>query len=44
VLSAFTPVEQKQFLFLLEKFTRQFNQTTRVPHAAGRNEPKIGQK
>jgi DNA-binding MarR family transcriptional regulator len=44
VLSAFTPVEQKQFLFLLEKFTRQFNQTTRVPHVAGRNEPKIGEK
>jgi DNA-binding MarR family transcriptional regulator len=40
VFSAFAPVEQKQFLFLLDKFTRRFNDTTRVPHAAGRHEPK----
>jgi DNA-binding MarR family transcriptional regulator len=44
VLSAFTPAEQKQFLFLLDKFTRQFNDTTRVPHAAGRNKPKVKRK
>ena len=34
VLSAFTPGEQKQFLNLLDKFTRAFNDSTRVPHAA----------
>jgi DNA-binding MarR family transcriptional regulator len=44
VLSAFTPAEHKQFLFLLDKFTRRFNETTRVPHAAGRNEPKARRK
>jgi MarR family transcriptional regulator, lower aerobic nicotinate degradation pathway regulator len=38
VLSAFTPTEQKQFLALLDKFTRTFNDTTRVPHAAHRDE------
>ena len=35
VLSAFTPREQALFLDLLEKFTRKFNETTRVrldPH------------
>ena len=42
VLSAFTPGEQQQFLNLLDKFTRAFNDSTRVPHAAHRadGEPK----
>ena len=42
VLSAFTPGEQRQFLNLLDKFTRAFNDSTRVPHAAHRadGEPK----
>jgi DNA-binding MarR family transcriptional regulator len=31
VLSAFTPREQKLFLALLDKFTRAFNGSTRVP-------------
>ncbi|MGN6462908.1 MAG: MarR family winged helix-turn-helix transcriptional regulator [Pseudolabrys sp.] len=31
VLAAFTPAEQKQFLTLLDKFTRHFNADTRVP-------------
>ena len=44
VLSAFTPAEQKQFLALLDKFTRRFNHTTRVPHAAARGEPKAERK
>lgn len=34
VLSAFSAGEQHQFLGLLDKFTRAFNDTTRVPHAA----------
>jgi DNA-binding MarR family transcriptional regulator len=31
VLSAFTPREQTLFLQLLDKFTREFNESTRVP-------------
>ena len=31
VLSAFTPKEGKLFLDLLEKLTRAFNESTRVP-------------
>ncbi len=34
VLSAFTAAERKQFLDLLEKFARRFNDTTRVPQVA----------
>ena len=44
VLSAFTPSEQKQFLDLLDKFNRTFNDTTRVPHAAHRAEKTAGRK
>src|SRR5688572_19405803 len=42
VLSAFAPAEQKQFLALLDKFSRTFNDSTRVPHTANRvaNKPK----
>ena len=39
VLSAFNPGERKQFLYLLDKFARSFNDSTRVPrmeHRAGR--------
>ena len=43
VLSAFTPAERKQFLALLDKFTRTFNDTTRVPQGASRrNRAKTG--
>ena len=38
VLSAFTPREQTLFLQLLDKFTREFNESTRVPldpHGSG---------
>jgi hypothetical protein len=31
VLSAFSPTERRMFLDLLDKFTRAFNETTRVP-------------
>ena len=40
VLAAFTPGEQKQFLSLLDKFNRAFNESTRVPHAADRPDKK----
>ena len=40
VLAAFTPGEQKQFLALLDKFNRTFNDSTRVPHATDRDKPK----
>jgi DNA-binding MarR family transcriptional regulator len=35
-LSTFTPRERKQFLQMLEKFTRTFNESTRVPLEAYR--------
>jgi DNA-binding MarR family transcriptional regulator len=37
VLSAFDPAERAQFLRLLDKFTRQFNDSTRVPLEAHRS-------
>ena len=37
VLSAFSPPEKAQFLRLLEKFTRTFNDSTRVPLEAHRS-------
>ncbi|SRR5579871_3439296 len=42
VLSAFTPCEQMLFLQLLDKFTRTFNGSTRVPldpHRTGKKAP-----
>src|SRR5262249_23715124 len=36
VLSAFTPAERAQFLALLDKFIRRFNDSTRVPLDEGR--------
>src|SRR5262245_49909333 len=42
-LSAFTPREREQFLAMLEKFTRTFNESTRVPleaHRAKQQGPK----
>jgi DNA-binding MarR family transcriptional regulator len=36
VLSVFTPAERTRFLALLEKFIAGFNDSTRVPLAAGR--------
>lgn len=44
VLSAFTSSERKQFLALLDKFNRTFNDATRVPHAAHRSEKKAARK
>ena len=40
VLSAFTPSEQTVFLELLGKFTRAFNNSTRVPLDPHRSRPK----
>jgi DNA-binding MarR family transcriptional regulator len=40
VLSAFEPHEREQFLELLDKFTRTFNVSTRVPHQGGAAESK----
>jgi DNA-binding MarR family transcriptional regulator len=40
VLSAFTPSEQALFLDLLEKFTRKFNESTRVPLVPHRSHQK----
>jgi DNA-binding MarR family transcriptional regulator len=39
VLSAFDPQERTQFLRLLDKFTRRFNDSTRVPLEARRSNP-----
>jgi hypothetical protein len=39
VLSAFDPPERTQFLRLLDKFTRRFNDSTRVPLEARRSHP-----
>jgi hypothetical protein len=39
VLSAFDPPERAQFLRLLDKFTRRFNDSTRVPLEARRSNP-----
>ena len=39
-LAAFTPRERTQFLRMLEKFTRAFNESTRVPLAAHRTAGK----
>jgi DNA-binding MarR family transcriptional regulator len=38
LLSAFTPQERTQFLVLLDKLTRAFNDSTRVPLKADRNQ------
>jgi DNA-binding MarR family transcriptional regulator len=40
VLSAFDPQERAQFLKLLDKFTRTFNDSTRVPLEAHRSREK----
>ena len=39
-LSAFSPRERRQFLDMLEKFTRTFNESTRVPLEAQRTNGK----
>jgi hypothetical protein len=39
-LSAFKPHERKMFLQMLDKFTRTFNESTRVPLEAHRVKPK----
>ena len=41
VLSAFSPRERETFLDLLDKFTRTFNETTRVPQVAQQSLPVI---
>jgi hypothetical protein len=41
-LSAFTPREQALFLQLLDKFTRAFNGSTRVPLDPHRSQQKTG--
>ena len=43
-LSAFAPHERKRFLAMLDKFTRAFNESTRVPLAAHRQKAKDGTK
>jgi MarR family transcriptional regulator, lower aerobic nicotinate degradation pathway regulator len=43
-LSALTPRERKLFLQMLDKFTRTFNESTRVPLEALRTKPKVRTK
>ena len=43
-LAAFEPHERELFLQLLDKFTRHFNESTRVPLAARRGAKKSGSK
>jgi hypothetical protein len=40
VLSGFTPAERAQFLALLDKFIRNFNDSTRVPFEGRRTDAK----
>lgn len=43
VLSGFTPAERTQFLALLDKFIRNFNDSTRVPFEGRRKGAKRGE-